>query len=494
MSAASVTRSPNGAAPEVSGWKALPSAVERALGLGLGLGLLGTVVVGALWPSFVWLLPLLLVGSAALIFIWSRPAYHLAAVLFGFVVVFDYSEGIQAQEVVFGLYYLSYLAGWFAYHTFVRRTVYVRGAIDAAVLAYLIVATASLALIPLFGNDPVVALSQWTGVVVLGYYFPIKQAVARSPRVLASLLLVFGALVVVVTLRNFLLYYEALQSAEALWQIMQNRARTNERQIMVGLIGGLVFLLYYARSWPMKGAFVAFCFTLTAGVIAGQSRAVWVSMVLALGVMLMMIERQQRVRLLAVVGGAAAMLLAVGFIAFSGIFEIILEGLATRFGSLGTAATQDSSLVNRFFEWRVVLERVTHSPIFGLGLGAEYRHFSLIFNATHVKHYVHNTYIGVLYRHGLLGLALFLVFFAGSFVRGLGTTRALRGIRTESGAFAAAMACTAALPALALAAMTEGLMLNADGVFVVMYPIAILAGIRQRSWSGQRAVPPSAPR
>ena len=117
----------------------------------------------------------------------------------------------------------------------------------------------------------------------------------------------------------------------------------------------------------------------------------------------------------------------------------------------------------------------------------------MIFNATHVKNYVHNTYIGILYRHGVLGLGLFLIFFAGSFVQGLRTTRMLRESRTGSATFATALACTAALPALALAAMTEGLMLNADGVFVLTFPMAILAGLRQRSWGEQKTTLPSAP-
>ena len=490
MSAASSSEGPERSAPET----ALSLAMERGLALALALGLLGALAVGALWPPLVWALPLLLVGGAALLFLWRRPVYHLMAVLLGFLVVFDYSEGIQIHEFAFGIYYLGYLAGWLAYHTFVCRTRYVQGPIDAAVVAYLVLATASLALLPFFGNNPVEALSQWTGVAVLGYYFPIKQAAARSSRALALLLLAFGVLVVVVTARNFLLYYEALQSAEALWQIMQNRARTNERQIMVGLIGGLVFLLYYARSWPAKGALIAFCFALTGGVIAGQSRAVWVAMLLALGVMLMLMERQQRVRLVAIVGVSATVLVVIGFAVFSSVFEVILSGLATRLTSLGTAATQDISLVNRFYEWEAVLKRAVQSPIFGLGLGAEYRHFNIIYDATQVKHYVHNTYIGILYRHGILGLALFLLFFGGSFVQGARTTLALRGSKPDAFAFAAALTCTAALPALALALMTEGTMINADGVFILTYPIAILAGLRQRSWGEREAILPSASR
>ena len=68
--------------------------------------------------------------------------------------------------------------------------------------------------------------------------------------------------------------------------------------------------------------------------IAGQSRAVWVSMILALGVMLLLMEHRQRVRLAALAGGATTVLLVIGFIAFSSLFVTILEGLATRLTSL----------------------------------------------------------------------------------------------------------------------------------------------------------------
>ncbi|MEL6706063.1 MAG: O-antigen ligase family protein [Bacteroidota bacterium] len=471
---------------------ALVRGAERALAGVFGLGLLGVAVLGALEPSLVWIPPLLLIGAAGLLFLWGKPVYHLAAVLFGFLAVFDYAEGIQIHELAFGVYYLAYLAAWFLYHTFVRRASYVQSFVDVAVLGYLIVATASLLLVPFVGSDLVVAVSQWTGMVVLGFYFPIKHAVAQSPKTLGLLLLVFAAVVVVVTVRNFLYYLQALQNAEALWEIMQNRARTNERQIMVGLIGGLTFLLYYTRSTSARVVLVVFCFTLTAGVVVGQSRAIWVSMMLALGVMLFMMERRQRVRLVVALTSAVAVLLLVGFIAFNNLFEIILTGLSTRFVSLGTAATQDLSLVNRFYEWEAVVRRAVRSPLFGWGMGAEYSHFSLVFDATHEKAYVHNTYIGILFRHGVLGLSLFATFFLGSFVLGarfVSAEAARRRGRSAALVFATALACTAAIPGLALAAMTEGMMLNADGVFVLVYPLALLAGLRHRAWDLVPAVP-----
>ena len=136
------------------GREALSPTVEWALALALALGLLTVLALGALWPAYVWLLPPLM-GGAALLFLWSRPDYAYERRCFGFLIIFDYSVGVPGSGVrLWRMYYLSYLAGWFVYHTFIRQTAYVRGPIDAAVLAYLILATASLALIPAFGNDP----------------------------------------------------------------------------------------------------------------------------------------------------------------------------------------------------------------------------------------------------------------------------------------------------------------------------------------------------
>ncbi|MEM8556456.1 MAG: O-antigen ligase family protein [Bacteroidota bacterium] len=439
------------------------------------------MLFAAAWlvPAWLPVFPVVLVGLGGILWLIRHPLAHLAVVLFGFVLILDYTEGISILELAFTAYYLTFLAAWYALR-FACRLPVVIDWVDRVVIFFLIFLTASLPLIFIFGADVTVAISQWRSVCILAFYFPIKWVIRENPNGLKVMVVVFSGVVAFVSLRNFIWYFQALGDAEALWQIATNRStRQNERLLMLGMIGGLVFVLIYCTTWRQR--ILGFIFTSIpfAGIIVGQSRTIWLAVMLAMGVLFVLASWRERMRMVGFGVLSFVVLSVAAVFLLNDLATVVLSGLSSRLGSIGSAASSDISFINRLYEWRTALVASMDSPLIGRGFGVPYSFYNIIYSYTEVKHFSHSTYIGVFYRHGLVGLGCVLLLLGGSFTGGI------RALRAKQAGFdrAVNLACVVALPAIALAATTEALLIPPDGNYAIMYVCALLAGVRYQQAS-----------
>ncbi|MEM1041292.1 MAG: O-antigen ligase family protein [Bacteroidota bacterium] len=453
---------------------------ERLLGAFLVLGLGSIFALGWAAPTFIVLLPLVLIAGGALAVLVRHPLAHLSVVLVALVFVLQKEEGVQITEALCGVYYLSYLGSWFVYHAVLGRERLLRTPLDCAVALLLVFGTASLVLVPFTGGLPGPAVRQWMALVLFAFYFPIKEALVRERYGVHVMLGTLALIVLILALQTFYNYATDLREAEHLWQIANNREREHERFLMIGLLGSLVFLLYFART--LRGQVVALVFAAAsfAGVAVGLSRAVWLAVAAGLGVLFLIVEGKQRVRLVAAGALGVGALLAVGTLLLGDAFSLVIQGLAERFSTIGSAGSKDVSLINRFYEWRTALELIAESPIIGRGLGVPFDNYTLIYYVTENKFHIHNAFLGMLYRHGIVGLGLFVFILVATFGLGVRLTRR-QSSRLE---YALALTAVTVLPALCVAALTEGMMMDTGGVFALMLPAAFVSGLGQRHRHG----------
>jgi O-antigen ligase len=87
---------------------------------------------------------------------------------------------------------------------------------------------------------------------------------------------------------------------------------------------------------------------------------------------------------------------------------LLFYGVLDRILSIGTATAVDESVINRFVEARMALQRVWESPIMGHGVGATFGFMDIITDRTWTKTYVHNGYISLWFKLGIVGLGSFL--------------------------------------------------------------------------------------
>lgn len=391
---------------------------------GLAFGLL-LILLGA-WLSTLLLVALAAMLAAALIFgiLARNEVLLLCAVLAGFVVSANYEAGFQLHEVFYGLLYLGYLSYWFISRFFFYRDHVLRTPVDWALFLFLVYVTLSLGLTPLLGGDLKIALSEWLAITMLAFYFPIKEICIRRADLLPQkpVLISLGCIALFIALRNFWFYQTRINDAEFLWQIAAGRIVTNEHVLLMGGLIALTILLYSRKKIHVAAIAGVFAL-LSAGIVIGQSRALWVSYMLGIAVIFACVERKKKFWIIS--GGVLGSILfaVAGTLVFNNFFSLIVAGLTDRLLSLQTAAVKDLSLINRFFEARAALEHIGANPIVGYGFGVPFKYYSLVYEWTHETSFIHNSPVGVWYRHGAAGLALLGVFYIGTIAR---TIRVLR--------------------------------------------------------------------
>ena len=385
---------------------------------GLAFGLLLTALFAWKLSAYVWALPIVLVGVGAVIWLFQRPVLNVFVALAAFVIISGYSEGLQAYEAVYGLYFIAALAYWFARKAASEAYRFLQAPEDTALMCFLLFAAVSISWGLLYGAELQAIMGEALVLIMFAFYFPIKEACSRSRRATGIVLAIVVWFAIFTSIRNVIEYLSSLRSATQLYHIMLGRVPLNEVVLMMSALGFVVLLLY-ARRWR-NIIFFACCFSVVfIGLILTQSRGYWAAFLFGIIVLFILIDRRRKVRVLLFLSGGMgiAAVLAVVFLGDS--LAIISIAILERFTSLGTAITQDLSLVNRFYETAVVSDYIRDNPIIGYGMGSSYHYFHIIVDATRDWTFIHNGYAGLWFKYGLVGVVLMGVFWGRSVYNGI---------------------------------------------------------------------------
>lgn len=382
-------------------------------------GSLGLILYGA-WVAGedIIFAPVVIVGLVLFGVLFTMPRLNLIVVLAGFVTLTDYNRGFQITEVIYGLYFIAFLTHWFVSRVFITKERFVHTHTDRAVLALLFTVTLYMPVAVVFNGNLYGIFAEWIAFVLLGFYFPVKEEIRSNPRGAYIILCIVGFIGVYIAFRNLLNYRAMLSSATQMWQVARGRIVTNDNLLMVSSLYGLV-LFTFARSWKHQiislGSFALFF----SGLILTQSRGYWLAFLVGAGCMFFLIDYQHKKRLILVTLGGVLFLVVIAFVFLQDIFILVTSGLAERLLSLQTATTADISLVNRFRETAAVWEHIRVNPILGHGMGVGYDFFDITNGVTETDAFVHNGYVSLWYKYGLIGLGLVLFFWFRSIWSGI---------------------------------------------------------------------------
>ncbi|MDX1419147.1 MAG: O-antigen ligase family protein [Rubricoccaceae bacterium] len=446
------------------------------LALALAVGLALAFALMAVAQAYVWVLPAAIVAGGVVWALSRVPMGQLCGVLAFYAAAASQTEGIQVEEVVFAAYYLGFLAHWFAVHVWLRRERVVRSALDAVFVLLPLWATASLAMTALYGGPFGGALSDWINFSMLLFFFPVREAVERyriGPWVVVSLALFIGAVAVV---RNVFILQSAFSNAEYAWEIARGRAPMNELLMLVPALGCLTFAMRARRLTPWVLYAAGFGF-FTLGVILTQWRSAYLDIAAGIGLLLLLGSWRERGRLalLLLLGAAAGGLLA--YLLFRDLFTLLFLGILDRILSIGTATETDISLLNRFIEWERVWALIRANPIVGYGLGTEFGFYDAIFRGTWVKSFIHNGFLLLWFKLGLVGLG------AIAYAWGRGTWEAFRAARMRALPFderTLGLACGVVLLSLIPSTLVSTTFTTSDAQLVFTLLIGVAAGLAPR--------------
>lgn len=469
MSLLSFQRTPSAAALHRGG------AALLWVGFGAGLSLLFALVWGA--PALLPALPALLLAGVGMVYLLRRPLLLLSLTLLASVLILEHEPGVQVTEVVYGLYCVLFLAGWFLNETVRRGGAAFASPESRALLYLLLLVVLLLPLSFLLGGTVHTVSRELIALVMLGFFFPIREACVRYPNGVRALLLVALAISVFVVFRNLVMYQTLLNSAEGLWEMVQGRIVANDHILAASSLFTFVFLLYAATPRQVLGYLVLFalCFS---GLLLTQGRAFWLAFAFGVFFLFAMVEGRRKVRILLFGGSAAVLVLGVGMVFFGGLLGPILEGLFERLLSVRGSLTKDPSLLSRFYEGRGAMTRVVQNPILGHGLGVPFSYYDILSRTTVTSTFTHNGYLSLWYRFGIVGTGLVLYWWGRSIWLGLTTYRA----RTAPLALRlAGLGAAASLVAFVLSAMTSNPFWHKDYLFGFAYIAALACGVHARA-------------
>lgn len=444
----------------------------------LGLGLL-VVLVGASVSPIAAILPALaLMGAACAVWLFRRPVLNLSVLIAAFVVIADFEEGIQPGEVVYGLYYLAFLGHWFWTRLFVYEDSIADEPEAKALLIFLVGVNLSAAVTLLFGGSLRLLIGEWVSISFLALYFPVREIVTRYRNGVYWILGAVAWVAVFILVRNLINYERALHDAEYAWEILRGRAVTNTAVLLVPAVFSLVFLAQKSRlRWRLVSA-VVFCAFLV-GLILTQSRGYWVALAMSAMFLLIVVDWNARKRLFAIGILATVSLTIIAYIALGDLFVLAATGIINRISSIGSATTEDISLVNRWRESTVVLGQILKNPVLGYGLGVPYHFYDIQYipPISTTKTFVHNGYLALWYKFGLWGLGLVLYFWSRMIIRGLQVYRsAIQPVYRSIG-----LAGSVFLAAIVLTAITSNPFSINDPIFMFAVLAGLIGGAHDRS-------------
>ncbi|MGA1498584.1 MAG: hypothetical protein ACO38Y_12370, partial [Steroidobacteraceae bacterium] len=216
-----------------------------------------------------------------------------------FVLIVGFSAGLGAGEALYGLYYLSFLAHWFFTRAILDGQTICRRREERVLLLFLILVTATIPVSFLFDAIPSFVMGEWLSLTMLGFYWPVREAIEKHPK---GLKVVLGSIIFVglyVLARNLLEYRSDLANAEAVWQIATSRAIANESLLMVPALFSIALFLR-TPSWRGRAFFLATVLGLFAGLILTQSRAYWVAFFFGAGITFLFVPAKDKGRMLTV--------------------------------------------------------------------------------------------------------------------------------------------------------------------------------------------------
>ncbi len=226
-----------------------------------------------------------------------------------------------------------------------------------------------------------------------------------------SKLIFLGFLFIVffVSIRNILNYRELILSVYMDWQAESARDSSNE----VILFSGSVFLISYAiytQSLLRSVISLAGLMLTFIALVLTQSRGYWIAFIVSCISLFYVSDFKAKKKTLLLLTVIVTIVFSISALFFYDKLQVIFDALITRFQTIGEGGL-DVSLKERLFESIAVIERIYSNPIAGHGFGTTYRRELLFLNYVEYRTFIHNGYLLVWFKSGILGLILFLSLF-----------------------------------------------------------------------------------
>ncbi len=377
------------------------------------LGLFGLIVALQVWATVVASHePLQFLAGAlflvAVVMSFRSTLTGLVFIIISQLYLLQGTAEVNAGELAYAAVFISTLLGWALRD---GRTSegnrLLRSPVGASLLVFLALCVSSLVLVALYGGSAMWWLRDLVRFSYLLLFFPVAGAV-KSRR---HAFIVLGCLAAVILYHGVLTiagYAQAVASTEALWQLRYQRLALHEIFAMATLVASFAaFLRARTRAVSVAALVLGLIGLIALGV--SFTRGYWMAAGLACTLVAVMLRGPVR-RIAAFWLVLLVVIVSGGITIFSAKFIGILISMADRLSTF-TSPLRVLSVQERMAETRAALDMIRSSPVFGRGLGAEVSYMSPLQHHVVTGSFVHNAYLFIWLKLGLIGLVSFLIFY-----------------------------------------------------------------------------------
>jgi len=313
------------------------------------------------------------------------------------------SEGISLYELLFTIIFYPSLLIWFFYKWWFGFAI-IQTKSDLSIFMFLIFGFISIFISYIYGGDLIKGLREWILFTPYLLFFPLRDYIIDLKR-FRNVLLIIITVGSFVSLINIVKYYTSLGYAEYLYEIWGRRQALEESLYMSSIILGITLLSVGER--PKYFLFISILLNMTSLAFT-FSRGYWIAT--STGIILIILLSEWKIKKQLFRWGIIATLLILIFIItlFPNLYTAIREGIIIRLTSIGYG---DISLQARFIESRTILNLILLNPILGSGFGSLYSFYDLILQHYKNTWYIHNGYLFILFKVGILGFIFYFWFY-----------------------------------------------------------------------------------
>lgn len=366
-----------------------------------------SIFFGILVFKFIDLSPFILISISLSLLVaylatYVKGSFYLFYLLLG-ITFLDNKEGINLVEIPF--YVFSAILALVIFLKFINGDLIIDTFLDKLFLFLTALIPYGIMVGLLFGNPVLTIFGESASLFGLLLYFPLRQHL-RSKQFQSYVIAITIIILVFVLIRNVLNYREIIAAAVLPWEATNARIATNELILLIGTV--LTFCLVITTKKFLIQIIYLFLFSaFVGGLVLTQSRGYWLAFILGAVIIFLTIDRKSKIKVLIYLFSLLGLVSIIISLYFSDLFMFVLNALLARFESIGSGKL-DISLYERFLESQTVLSLILDNPISGYGFGHFYTK-KILFYANFIEtSYVHNGYLAVWFKFGILGLLAFL--------------------------------------------------------------------------------------
>ena len=439
------------------------------------LGFFGFSLTLILWVSTTefWFVPTAVLLSFAYVY-WSfsRPVVAIITIIILYFSVVEGSEEITLPEVAFAAYFFGYLGFWFVKRIFFQRVSVITSAADKFLVSFFFVGCSSVVIIVSNGGSILSWLREFITLSYLMLIFPARDAL-KSEIDFKLVTSGFVVLVFAVAVRNLVEYATASATAVYLWELISNRRPFGAHFFFPVVVVGMSLFVHGAD----RRRFLFLTLSLASGVALALTftRGFWLAAAVGLIVLFFLVDWRAKIRM--VITWLIMGTIAIGSLyLFAGrAVEFIVDALVVRVGTFGNTL-QDLSVAERIAESKTVIGLIAENPLLGYGMGATFKHYNILDRFTDDQLYIHNGYLYLLFKVGLLGTLFFLGFYISVLFRGFKLSRS--GMLSPF-VLAVSRGCTCILVAMLFVTITSNVFRDKESLLVVALASAVIMALKE---------------